>query len=137
MPRGSGGGVFASTRSESEAFTMECCESVTVAWNMKIPIWSVVPERIPVSVASDNPLGRVPEETCQEYGRTPPVATNEALYSVSAVAGDNVSAAMPSCTTLEFERVFELLAVDSPQLVAMTRDTSKATKEKTLVIARC
>jgi hypothetical protein len=30
-----------------------------------------------------------------------------------------------------------LLAVDSPQLVAMTRDTSKATKEKTLVIARC
>ena len=90
MLRGSGGGVSASTRSESEAFATESCESVTVAWNVKVPVWSVVPERIPVLVPSDNPLGRAPEETCQEYGRTPPDATNERLYAVSAVADDNV-----------------------------------------------
>jgi hypothetical protein len=90
MLSGSGGGVFASTRSDSEAVATDCCESVTVAWNVKVPVWSVVPERIPVLVASENSLGRAPEETCQEYGGTPPVATNETLYAVCSVADDSV-----------------------------------------------
>lgn len=90
MPRGSGGGVFAITESDSEAVATDCCESVTVTWNGKVPGWSIVPERIPVLIARESPLGRTPEETRQEYGRTPPVATNETLYAVSAVADNNV-----------------------------------------------
>jgi hypothetical protein len=88
----SGGGAVAlgSTRTESEAAVVVASESVTVAWNANVPVWSVVPERTPVLDASENPPGRAPEEIAQEYGGAPPVAASETLYGFSAVTDAKV-----------------------------------------------
>jgi hypothetical protein len=83
-------GTEGSTRTESEPAAVVACESVTVAWNANVPVWSVVPARTPVLDASENPSGREPEEIAQEYGGTPPVAASEILYGLSAVADAKV-----------------------------------------------
>ena len=53
--------------------------SVTRTVKLLVPVTVGVPEIIPVLVASDNPVGKVPEARDQLYGGAPPVATTVAL----------------------------------------------------------
>jgi hypothetical protein len=48
--------------------------SVTWTMNVLAPAVVGVPEIIPVPDASDKPAGKLPEETAQVYGVTPPEA---------------------------------------------------------------
>ena len=73
---------------ESGCVAMSCREdeSVTCAVNVNVPVVVGFPEINPVVVFKVRPVGKLPTEIAQVYGKVPPEASRVAPYGVPTVA---------------------------------------------------